>query len=259
MALEEAVQRAGEMWSGADYERIAERFAPVHDDLVARLAPKPAERWLDVATGTGEVALRAARAGAIVTAVDIAEGLLAQARAKAERERLEIAFELGDAQALRFEDASFDVLSSNFGVIFAPDVDAAAAELARVCRPGGRLGVTAWREKPALRAIYERFQDEPAAFDTDAWSREERVEEILGGAFELEFDEGTWYLEGDSPEAVWEFMQCAAPPAKAFFERLDPDRRPAFREAFLEHWRGFERDGAVSEPRKYLIVLGRRR
>jgi ubiquinone/menaquinone biosynthesis C-methylase UbiE len=92
---------------------------------------------LDVATGTGEVALRAARLGGEVTALDVAPALLEQARAKSDREGLTIAWTGGDAQALPYEDGGFDVVCSNFGVIFAPDPEAAAAELARVCKAGG--------------------------------------------------------------------------------------------------------------------------
>src|SRR5918912_2631100 len=128
------------MWGGADYERIAQRFAPVHDELVARLVPAPGERWLDVGTGTGEVALRAARGGAEVTAIDISNELLELARAKEDAER--VSWELGDAQSLRFDDGAFDVVVSSFAVIFAPDQEAAAHELGRVCRRGGRLGLT---------------------------------------------------------------------------------------------------------------------
>src|SRR5215468_6368341 len=143
------------MWGDADYDRVALQFAPIHDELVARLGPSPGERWLDVGTGTGEVALRAARAGVEVAAVDISENLLAVARSKPDAER--VAWELGDAQALRFDDASFDAVVSCFAVIFAPDQDAASAELARLCKPGGRLGLTSWRPEDGPHAIYQRF------------------------------------------------------------------------------------------------------
>src|SRR5919199_6307091 len=105
---------------------MAERFAPIHDELVARLSPARGERWLDLGTGTGEVALRAARAGAFVTALDIAPKLLAEARGKAVAAGLQIRFDEGDAQALPYADASFDVVSSSFGVVFPPDQEAVA-------------------------------------------------------------------------------------------------------------------------------------
>jgi SAM-dependent methyltransferase len=258
--LDAKLRAVGAMWGGADYERIAERLASVHEELVARLAPGPGERWLDVATGTGEVALRAARAGAHVTGVDISEPLLEQARAKAAREGLEIGFDLGDAQSLPYNDASFDVAASSFGVIFAPDAGRAAAELARVVRPGGRLGLATWCPDEQLARIYERFQREQPAADTEWWGEPEGVEELLGAAFELEISTGTWRHEGASPEVLWELAESAIPPAKAFLATLDDERRQAYRAAMLEHWDQFRtEEGRVSEPRDYLLVLGTRR
>jgi ubiquinone/menaquinone biosynthesis C-methylase UbiE len=177
------------MWGGADYEQIARRFAPIHEQLVARIAPTAGERWLDVATGTGEIALRAARAGAMVTGFDLSPRLVAQARAKAGAEGLAIDFDIGSADALPYDNGSFAVVSSCFGVIFVPDQRAAAAELARVCKAGARLGLTCWRPNEGLHAIYERFSPSDSFAGADEWGAEERVEELLGAAFELEIEE----------------------------------------------------------------------
>src|SRR5262249_26691848 len=126
------------------YERVAEEFAPIHDRVVAALAPQPGERVLDVACGTGGVALRAARLGAEVVGLDLSAAQLAKARAAAAGEGLEIRFDEGDCQDMPCEDASFDVVVSVFGAVFATSHAAAASELARVCCPGGRLALTAW-------------------------------------------------------------------------------------------------------------------
>jgi len=213
---------------------------------------------LDVATGTGELALRAARLGARVTALDISTALLDQARAKAVREQLPIEWTEGNAEELPYGDGSFDVVCSNFGVIFA-DLESATAELTRVCRVGGRLGLTAWEPNEGLHRIYAGFdrrgEDDPA----QRWGDEERLEELLGASFELRFKHCIWTLTGDSPEDVWELVTTAAPPVKAFVEKLDPERLAEFRTAMLDYWHGFERDGRVAEPRGYLLVLGRRR
>ena len=107
-----------EVWSVGSYERIAARFAPVQDHLTGLLAPRADERVLDVATGTGEVAIRAARTGATVTAIDIAEPMLEKARRRAEEEGVSISFDLGDVEYLPYEDACFDVLLSNPRVQF---------------------------------------------------------------------------------------------------------------------------------------------
>jgi SAM-dependent methyltransferase len=255
--LDEQVASAGRMWGGADYERIARRFAPIHDDLVARAAPFAGERWLDVGTGTGEVALRVARAGADVTAIDISESLLDIARTKSGAG--DVHWELGDAQSLRFADAGFDGVTSCFAVIFAPMPEAAAGELARVCRSGGRLVLTAWRPEDGPHAIYDRFIRDESYSTADEWGNEARVAELLGEAFELQIDERVWHLTGESPEAVWELMAEGAPPVKALIGTLAPDRAVEFREAMLEYWAGFQANGGVDEPRRYLIVTGRRR
>jgi ubiquinone/menaquinone biosynthesis C-methylase UbiE len=138
MAFEELKAKQSVMWAIGPYERISEHLKIAHDHLLWALPPQPGERWLDVATGTGEIARPVARAGAQVTALDLAPELIETARAKAAAEDLEIAFEVGDAEALPYEDASFDTVTSTFGVMFTPDHAAAARELARVCKPGGR-------------------------------------------------------------------------------------------------------------------------
>jgi ubiquinone/menaquinone biosynthesis C-methylase UbiE len=133
------------MWGSAPWERVAPTMADIHDRLIALLEPRQGECWLDVGTGTGAVAIRAARAGAAVTAQDLTPALIDTAKGLAAKEKLSITFEIGDAEQMPYPKASFDVVSSAHGVVFAPDHRRAALELARVCRPGGRLGLTAWR------------------------------------------------------------------------------------------------------------------
>jgi SAM-dependent methyltransferase len=246
------------MWGDADYDRVARQFAPIHDELVARLEPSPGERWLDVGTGTGEVALRAARAGVEVAAVDISENLLAVARTKPDAER--VAWELGDAQTLRFDEASFDAVVSCFAVIFAPDQGAASAELARVCKRGGRLGLTSWRPEDGPHAIYQRFAPSDSMAGVDEWGNEAHIHGLLDGAFELEIDEGVWHMTADSPEAAWTLMSEGAPPVKALLRKLDAAEAEEFRAAMVERWAGMQtHGGGVDEPRRYLLVTGRRR
>src|SRR5215213_1846145 len=150
-----AKEREREMWGGAPWERVASTMAAIHDRLTAALVPRPGDRWLDVATGTGAVAIRAAREGASVTGLDLAPPLIETAKRLAAEQGLAIGFEVGDAEALPYPDASFDVVSSAHGVVFARDHAAVARELARVCRPGGRLGLTAWRTGEAGDAFHE--------------------------------------------------------------------------------------------------------
>ncbi|HEY3961381.1 MAG TPA: methyltransferase domain-containing protein, partial [Gaiellaceae bacterium] len=100
-----------EVWGAGSYEKFAARLAPVQDELIERLQPQPGERFLDIATGTGEVAVRAAAAGATVTAIDIAEPMLEKARRRAEEAGAEVTFDLGDVEYLPYEDACFDVIA----------------------------------------------------------------------------------------------------------------------------------------------------
>jgi SAM-dependent methyltransferase len=224
--------------------------------VVARLEPAAGVRWLDVATGTGAVAIRAARAGAEVVGVDIAPGMIEGARAKATG--LPIMFEVDDAQALPYEDASFDIVTSVFGAIFAPDHRATAAELGRVGR--GRLGFTAWRPSEVLEELYGRFGlDTPEGREPFRWGREGYVEELLGPYYELSIEPRTWVLEGASGEEIWELWSQAAPPFKARLAGMEDDTREAFHKAYVEYCEGYRTGDRVAVPREYLLVLGDRR
>jgi SAM-dependent methyltransferase len=254
--LDPKLRAVGAMWGGADYDRLAQLLAPVHERLVAALNPQRGEHWLDLATGTGEVALRAARAGAQVTALDISERLLEQAREKPGGDGVE--WVLGDVQKLPLEDASFDVVSSAFGVIFGPDADAVASELARVCRPEGRLGLTTWPPDPEFDTLWEPFVDRAPSFDTDRWGTRESLAQLLVG-FELEVESGEWIQEAASLEALWEFYVTAIPPLKALHASLEPERQAEMRQVALDAYERFRTNGGVRVPREYLLVLGRRR
>jgi len=244
-----------EVWSVGAYEQLA----GAHDGLIERLAPVPGEHWLDLATGTGEIALRAAAAGARVTAIDVVPPLLEKARRAAEQARLEITFDLGDVEYLPYEDSCFDVVASSFGLILAPDHANVAAELARVSCSGARLGFTAWRPDPKLGNLYRGFSEEPIeGLEAYEWGREDHVESMLGDDFELEFVDGTLMLGAESPEAVWELFSTSAPPLVTLLRRLDEDRREELHRAFVKHFEGYLQDGRVRAPRRYLLVLGRR-
>ena len=216
---------------------------------------------LDLATGTGEVAVRAARRGAKVTAIDITEPMLAKAREWAAEEKLEIAFDLGDVEYLPYEDACFDVLASNFGLVFAPDHANVAAELGRVTCPGGRLGFTAWKPNPKLGELYRRFTEEPIeGREAYEWGREDHVEDMLADDFELEFEDGTLWLEADSGEEIWTLFSESAPPVVSLLARLDAERGEEFHRAFVELYESYRTpEGGVRAPRRYLLVLGTRK
>jgi SAM-dependent methyltransferase len=245
---------AAGVWSAGDYERLAERLAPVHAALVDRLRPTPEVRWLDVATGTGAVAWLAAERGAETVGIDIAPRMIERARRRGDGVR----FDVGDAQALPYDDASFDVVSSSFGVIFAPSHEAVARELARVCRV--RLGMTSWVPDADMRGLYASFGfDTPEGREPFRWGRDDYVRDRLGRNFEIEIEHDTWYLDAPSGAAVWELWSTSAPPFRALVESLADEPRAAFRRAYIDNCESFRVDGGVRVPREYLLILGRRR
>lgn len=261
MSFEQLKARQSQIWGSAPWERVAEILADLHDDLVERLAPQPGERWLDLATGTGAVALRAARAGARVTGLDLAPALIETATRLAAAENLPIRFEVGDVEDLSYEEASFDVVSSAVGVIFAPDHEAVARELVRVCRPGGRLGIVSWRPDPEYGQIFEPFREprESGAGEPDDWGREEYAAKLFGDSFELEFVDGDLPIRGESGEAIWQLMVNSAGPLKAMVEPLNDERREQLHRTYVEYYERFRVDDGISAPADYLLILGKRR
>jgi ubiquinone/menaquinone biosynthesis C-methylase UbiE len=244
---------AADVWSGASYERLAETFAPIHDRVLAALELEPGSRVLDVACGTGGVALRAARAGADVVGIDISADQLAKARRAAAAEGLAIRFDEGDCEQLPYPDAEFDAVASAFGAIFAPDHERTAAELARVCRPGGRLALTAW-QKDAWSEVHAKagrtFSHEA---DAREWSRQDRVRELLGDAFDLELQSGGYRVEAESGDVLWEMLSSSMPPLRAWLAAADEGTR-----AHAERvYRDFLASGVLE--REYVLVFGTRR
>jgi len=165
MAFEELKQRQSVVWGTGPYQNVTDTITDIHERVIKRLEPGPGVKWLDLACGTGAVAELAADAGAEVTGVDLAPGLIETAKERAQERGLDIDYQVGDCENLELEDGSFDVISSTCGVMFAPDHQATANELARVVKPGGRIGLANWTpaEKglAALFRIMKPFQPPP--------------------------------------------------------------------------------------------------
>jgi SAM-dependent methyltransferase len=238
-------------WGGATYERIAESFAPLHAELVAALRVQPGDRFLDVATGTGGVALPAARAGAEVTGQDLSGDQLRKARATAEAAGLSIRFDECDAQNLPYGDESFDVVASAFGVIFAPDHERAAGELTRVLRHGGRLGLTTWTDDAWFRFNRSIRPDYESA-TAQKWGDEGYARGLLP-ELDLVFDRGEWVMEAASAEELWELLAASVPPLKAWLDTLDPGTRGHMDREYLQFL------GGGRLRREYIRILGTRR
>ena len=231
MAFEELKQRQGMVWGSAPFELVADRISDVHRTVVEAVGEAGGKRWLDVACGTGGVAEPAARAGADVTGIDFAPALIETAKERAAGHGLDIDYRVGDAESLDADDASFDVVTSSFGVIFAPDQSRAAGELARVTRPGRH----ARRSRPGFPTAgsarcsrcsprsSRRCPTRPGA-PLD-WGRQEHVEALLGDAFELAFENRTSIDLDESGESFWQFYVENFGPVKTLAGMLDDDRR----------------------------------
>src|SRR5438128_10286985 len=142
-------------WMAGDFGQIANYAVKAGEDFVARTEIKPGARVLDVACGTGNAAIPAARAGGFVTGLDIAPNLLEQARKRTAAEQLEIRFDEGDAEELPYKNQEFDIVLTMFGAMFAPRPERVAAELIRVCRPGGLFAMENWNSERLVRQCSE--------------------------------------------------------------------------------------------------------
>ncbi len=264
MAFEELTKRHAEVWSSAPFENIAENIADTHAALVERLAPRPGERWLDLACGTGDVAFHASRAGAEVTGSDLSPTLVETARRRAGELGLDLTLEVADCQNLHYADASFDVVSSSVGVIFAPDHAAVARELTRVCRPGGRIGITAWRRDSGVGDIFAAmapFMAPPpeGAGSPFQWGEEDYCRTMLGDAFELSFEELDSRHEDEHGSAMWDLFRESYGPTNVLWNSLDDERRlelDAAMTACFERHRG---ENGVSMERRYIVITGIRK
>lgn len=260
-------QRPSAVWStgGHEYDQISRGIADSIEHAVMRLDPRPGERILDLATGTGWTSRVVARRGATVTGVDIADDMLASARARAEAEQLPIAYELGDAEELPFADGAFDAVISTCGVMFATRPEAAAAELARVCRKGGRIALTTWLSDSSVFEMFKVMRQympappSPAPPSPFEWGRMARLRELLGDAFDLRFEPGVSYYREPSGEAAWDTFSRGYGPTKALANSLDPARRNALRTDFIAFHDGFATELGICVPREYWLTVGVRK
>jgi len=260
-------QRARAMWALGAFDRAATEQVIVAELLCRAIGIHPGERVLDVAAGSGNAALAASRRGAAVTATDFVPQLLKAAARRAQAEGLDLQTREADAQALPFADGAFDVVLSTFGVMFAPDQARAAAELLRVCRPGGRIGLTAWTPgslmaaTQATAARVASFPPVPGARSPIEWGTETRVRELLGpGITELSAQMLTTDLCGTSPAGRVEFNRTYVGPTKAIFDRLDQAAQQTLADELASCLQQFNRatDGTLVASAEYLQVTATR-
>jgi SAM-dependent methyltransferase len=262
MAYEELKERQSVMWGQGPYQRITETIADIHEVVVGRLAPESGDRWLDLACGTGAIAEHAAAAGARVTGLDLSPVLIDTANGRAAELGLEIEYVVGDVERLALPDASFDKVSSTCGIMFAPDHEAAARELARVTAPGGRIALANWTPTGGLAKMFKvmaAYQPAPPPSSPFDWGDEGHVLELLGESFELELEERVSTLRVPSGEAYWELFSTSYGPTKTLADSLG-DRREELHRDWVDFFEtNYRADGEIAHPREYLLVLGRRR
>ncbi|MBA3381831.1 MAG: class I SAM-dependent methyltransferase [Actinobacteria bacterium] len=264
MAFAELKARQSVMWGNGPYERVTNTLGDLHALVVERLDPQPGEKVLDAATGTGAVAFLLAERGADVVGMDLAPVLIDTARELAVDRDLSVEFEVGDAEEMKYEDASFDVVASTCGIMFAPDHEAVASELARVTRPGGRIGLACWTPEGGLGQMFRMmapFQPPPApgAGSPFGWGSEEHVRELLGDAFELELEKHVSTLAVASGEEYWELFSSSYGPTKTAAEALDEERREEFHRTWVDFFEALREGDEVVHRREYLLTLGTRK
>jgi SAM-dependent methyltransferase len=258
------VQR--QVWSEGDFAMVAGLVNMVAEELAEALAIVPDERVLDVACGSGNGALAAARrAWGNTVGADFVPALLERGRERAAAERLEVEFVEADAQALPFEDASFDVTTSIFGAMFAPDQERTAAELLRVTKPGGRIGMANWTPDGGIGQMFmtmaKHAPPPPGLNPPLLWGTEERLRELFGdGISALRIERRISRQTYRSAEHYLEFFRTYFGPAKVAFERVGPEGEGALANdlrAYLEANNTAGDRALVLEP-EYLQVIARR-
>jgi SAM-dependent methyltransferase len=254
-------------WAAGDYSAVAEHIDEVPPaDLLTRVALAPGQELLDVAAGTGNVAIRAALAGARVTGLDLTPELLAVAQGRAERAGVEIECVPGDAEDLPFDDATFDVVTSVFGVQFAPRHQIAAGELVRVCRPGGCIGLVNWTPDGLIGQFFRLMSRylPPApgyASPPPLWGSEDHLRSLFAGSgVEWEFARGRNPWRFASAEAWTAFMETKYGPTVKARELLTADG--SWEECRAEIVALAERlneatDGSLLIGAEYLVATGR--
>lgn len=254
------------IWSngGAAYDEVSRGILDAIEHAINRLEPSKQMRILDLATGTGWAARRLSALGYDVTAVDFAPEMLAAGRHLADQRRLDIPFVKGDAEALHFDDDEFDALISTFGVMFTQRPEDAAAEMARVVRPGGRLVLAVWTPDSSVFEMFKvikRYMPEPEGEPPPspfAWGDTGQLQAWLGDAFELGFERGTSYYREPDPKAAWRTFVEGYGPVRTLAGKLDADRRKQFESDFVAFHEQFRDELGVTVPRDYLIVRGTR-
>jgi SAM-dependent methyltransferase len=253
-------------WSDGDFSRVASMVNGVAEDLAEALELLPDDRVLDIATGSGNGALAAARRTWVgVVGADFVPALLERGRERAAAERLEVEFVEADAQDLPFEDASFDVVTSIFGAMFAPDQERMARELLRLTKPGGRIGLASWTPDGRMADFFGMIAKHvggppPGTRPPVLWGSEDHVRALLGdGIADLRAERRVNRQAFRSPEHYIDFFRTYFGPMKAAFDKVGPEGAPALEADIRDYLAAIGGDGQalVLEP-EYLRIVATR-
>lgn len=249
-------------WSAGDFGRIATMIEIGAEEFIDRLSIKSGETVLDIACGTGNLAIPAARAGAVVTGVDIAPNLVEQARKRAAAERLECQFDEGDAEALPYADASFDTVVTMFGAMFAPRPDVTASEMLRVCRSGGRIAMANWTPGGFTGQMFKvgsaHVPPPPGIAPPVLWGDQETVKTRLADVADRRMTlRPILFHFPSSPADVVEHFREYFGPTKMAFAALDESGQAALRQDLVDLWTKNNRatDGSTEVVSEYLEVI----
>ena len=258
--------RQKKAWSAGDYGKVGVTLMLMGELLAEAANLKPAQSVLDIASGNGNAALAAARRFCEVTALDYVPSLLEEGRMRAEAEGLSIDFREGDAEELPFQDASFEVVISTLGVMFAPDQDKAAGELLRVVRPGGTIALANWAPDSYVGELFKtigKYVAPPAGLKPPfRWGTEEGLGELLdGGIGSLQSRRRTFVWRFLSARQHVEFMRGYYGPLNRAFGALEEEGQNALEADLISLAERYDRseDGTVVLPAEYLEVVATRR
>lgn len=264
---EDVRARNRKVWSAGDWDKMSDVIAPVGPKLLDRIGVGPGTRLLDIGTGSGgTVAIPAAQRGASVVGSDFIDAWFDAARRRAAEADVEVEWVVADAQQLPFDDASFDVVTSTFGHMFAPDQEAAAGELARVVKPGGTIGFAAWRPAGNIGRFFatvgSHMPPPPAGFTPPPlWGTEERVRELLEPhGIELSFSNEVVLFEFPSKDGLLELQETSFGPVVTAKAVLGEEGWPALREDMRALFDDVNErtDGTYAADMEYLQTIGLR-
>jgi SAM-dependent methyltransferase len=256
---------AEQTWAAGNYAAVAAKIHPIAEDLVQWADLTGGSRVLDVATGSGNAAIAAARCGCHVTGLDLVPTLLDTARLRTAAEGFTIDYRQGDAEDLPFGQRAFDAVLSVMGVMFAADQARAAAELIRVCRPGGTIALASWTPDGMVGEMFGIFggyaAPAPHGPSPVRWGTPDGLRELFAdGVTGIRTERREFVLRAASPEAYVEFMLGAFGPALQISDSLDDEGRQRLRADFVDLCRRYNRSpAAMATPAAYLRAVATRR